>query len=215
MKNKDVLDWLNAAEIDTRSARVLLRESLYSAAVFHTQQAYEKTYKAYWAFIKHEPELLRKFRHLNIDKKMFDNIHKDSNEQSQLLSKFGMRSFEDYKKVVKALVLADENVYASVLPFFTGLIQNDERKENEVVQLRNSYEAIFSKRGTEGFGSLMMTFAGIRMVAPLVSAHFVFVRYPDKEIKPTDYNEKMGMVRVLPELLSLVEYGINKLKRYA
>lgn len=214
MENINVSDWLNAAEIDAKAARVLLREGLYSTAVFHTQQAYEKTYKAYWAFIKHDPDLLKKFGHLTIDKKKFDDIHKDSNEESQLLGKFGVYNFEDYKKQVKALVLADKNVYASVLPLCAALIQNDERKEKEVAHLRSAYEAIFDKRGMERLGSLMLTFTGIRFVAPMVSAHFDFVRYPDKEVKPTDYNEKMGIVQVLPELVSLVEYGMTKLRKH-
>jgi HEPN domain-containing protein len=75
VENKDVLDWLNAAEIDVHSARILLREGLYSAAVFHTQQAYEKVYKGCWIYAKHEPESLKRwFGHLNINENIFDKM---------------------------------------------------------------------------------------------------------------------------------------------
>jgi hypothetical protein len=132
------------------------------------------------------------------------------------LKKFGVENFEDYKKAVKAFALADNKVYTFLLPFFTTLIKNDEMNEKSISDLRDASEMIASKHGLKkGFGSLLITITGMGMVAPLISAHFHFVRYPDRELKPTDYNDKMGIIQVLPELLSLVEYASNKLKKYS
>ncbi len=47
-------DWLKIAKTDLLSAKVLLKNELFSTAVYHCQQASEKSLKGYLAFQKQE-----------------------------------------------------------------------------------------------------------------------------------------------------------------
>lgn len=212
MEDASAMDWLRAAEIDAKSANALLREGLYSAAVFHTQQAYEKTYKAYLTFLRPWPELMKKIGHLTINRKSFEEANKGaSEEEKQRLLRYGVSNFDDFDSLVSSTILMDKSHYENLLPLLNEFIKNDKTNEKMIIELR-SKNAIRSKDGSKDLSSLAMTLYGIELINNLMSAHFEYVRYPDKRIKPWDYNSDVGIVQILPELISLVEYGIAKLK---
>ncbi|MEM5805211.1 MAG: HEPN domain-containing protein [Candidatus Aenigmatarchaeota archaeon] len=53
------------------------------------------------------------------------------------------------------------------------------------------------------------TFSFLYPLTIISYPHFTYTRYPTKELKPQDYTENLGIVTLLPEILTHVEYIIR------
>jgi hypothetical protein len=57
-----------------------------------------------------------------------------------------------------------------------------------------------------------MSISYLEAIAILTFPHYNFTRYPDGEMKPGDYTEDTGIVRVTPDIIENLMLMINLLK---
>jgi len=52
------------------------------------------------------------------------------------------------------------------------------------------------------------------MLSVITYPHFSYTRYPDSEVKPSEYNENLGIVKKSPEIWNLLEESIATIEKF-
>jgi HEPN domain-containing protein len=86
---------------------------------------------------------------------------------------------------------------------------------NEEIKNQDSSEILkkhFNKENTLNFLNRAIYFALLYLIAAYTFPHADFTRYPDRDIKPWEYTQEMGIVKATPELILQLKKIIKNLE---
>ncbi len=230
--------FLECSRQDIQATRLLYGRQLFPLSVYHLQQAVEKATKAYaLAFFAISKEDLIKIGHKSpmafirmLDKswgnkfivvlKMFYPDAKTNVSEA--------RKIINLKKTQKELAKLPESVIQNFLDLnekirnalMSDKTQNQMNSQIEIL-LRllkgrlpgvNTEEIMKSFRTDFSF-DMVCSFGGLYVLSMVTYPHWEFTRYPDKEIKPSDYSSDLGVVQCMDGILTQVENAIQVLEK--
>ena len=214
-------DFLSESARDITSVRLLYSAQVYPHAVYHLQQAIEKAAKGYSlalgfltpqeVFTHDTPELfleafirktgLRKYAALfgkQQLKQIIDNAYEslsDAQKQQEIaLSESKviighLRQIEDFdaagQSMMEVLRMALERYFAST----------SRQLPETPLSLRAMHQMIV-----------------LFVLAAISFPHEAYTRYPDREIKPSDYGDNLGIVETTLKIVEMLESELGKLK---
>ncbi|MEM3908054.1 MAG: HEPN domain-containing protein, partial [Nitrososphaerota archaeon] len=205
-ENRDLaMEFLKCAKEDIEATKLLYEERLIPLSVYHLQQAVEKTTKAYALAlsivtirelreIEHKSplvfiKLLKKrwvVSYINLLKILYPQMIKDfdidevekiiRNKQKEL-AEIPKNVTISYLTSIKEMRNDLPKIYLQVKKFVDLLkpLTNDQTEN-----LKRALEATFSS-GT------VTSFISLYLLSVITYPHYIFTRYPDGEIKPSDY----------------------------
>lgn len=195
--------YLRCAQLDIESCTILYNFGLYSSSVYHLQQAAEKTAKAFLLLGGGDvtPEDLkthdfstwlkrdfqrrkRKSIGRNAPSEGFDALSKLMRESEQSLGR------TSHEEIIEAFDLFKKGAFKGI-----KAMSKETMNEKEVKGLSAIYAALTT--------FLLFT-----------QPHEQSTRYPDRELKPWEYDENLGIVKGLPDLLDVVKSFISSLNQF-
>lgn len=225
-----VKDFLTVSKSDFEASKQLYKEKFYSISINLLQQSIEKLTKAYilkMGMITKD-ELLEISHHTP---KAFMKLLQDKGViqiHSHLKNLFS-KSLEENKLTLKSVLDIEEEEYATlskeqIINFILQVKNYDLGGVDKLLANPNlvikAFEKLYPDKKVKDHikikdFSVVLPFAkGLQLLLPLSIIsypHYFFTKYPDKIIKPKDYNENMGIVQAYPSLIEDVEFCINSL----
>lgn len=221
------IEFLKCAKDDIKATKLLYENKVFPLSVYHLQQAVEKITKAYALVlsiiskeelmeIKHKSplvfiKLLEKswaIKYINLIKMLnpwiktnVDDVEKIINEKQDELAKMPktvIRSFLTSIEKTRAILQGQIRPQINIL---LGLLKPllNEQTEN----LKKTFNEVFRS-------SMITSFIGLYLLSVITYPHFAFTRYPDGEIKPSDYySGDMEIVECVNDILSEAELCID------
>lgn len=227
--------FISHAEADIESSKVLFNQKLYSTAVEHLHQAVEKLAKAFqFTFgILNADEARKQVCHLSplaftipMKKK---NFQKFIRAYSDLQPERQFTKPEDIEKQIRKrwnqVAKAPFDEIKSLAEFASGLdeslmkiLKSEKIAENteQLVQVlpkalqKQAKDEIF--RVYNELPRVVSAYIASFVLCIATYPHFNYVRYPNSEIKPRDYNEQLGIVQAMPALMDLTSKSIDDVK---
>lgn len=230
--------FLECSRQDIETTRLLYERQVFPLSVYHLQQAIEKAAKAYaLVFFAISKEDLIKIGHKSpiafirmlkkswVNKfivvlKLFypdaktnvseaENIINLKKTQKELakLPESGIQKFLDLDEKIREALTSDEtqNLINSqigiLLSSLKGLLPGVNTEE-----IMKSFRTNFSL-------DIACSFGGLYILSVVTYPHWEFTRYPDKEMKPSDYSSDLGIVQCVGRILTKVENAIKVLEK--
>ncbi|MEM0328696.1 MAG: HEPN domain-containing protein [Thermoproteota archaeon] len=225
------MGFLKCAKDDIAATKLLYENQVFSLSVYHLQQAVEKTTKAYGLIlsiiskeelmeIKHKSplvfiKLLEKSwvtKYIGIIKMLnpeiktnIDDVEKIINEKQDELAKMPktvIRSFLTSIQKMKVILQTQIHPWIVIsLDLLKPLLCGQTEK------LKKSIDEVFRS-------GVITSFIGLYLLSVITYPHYIFTRYPDGEIKPSDYySSRLEIVECITDILSEVEACINALEQ--
>ncbi len=219
------IEFSKEAVKDLERSKKAYNEMDYAESIYHLQQSAEKltkafgliqgnitskdlskvkhkTPRAFITMIENKGDLVKVLKetcpelNTNTDyvKNVIDNRDKEialmSDEQLVIFLKIGER-------IDEALALSKiDDTLKKILPDLARLHGKKKYYPNFLI---SKYGAVFIK---------------LFLIAAVTYPHEAFTRYPDRDIKPAQYNENMGIVKVAPQAFDILDESIDCLRKY-
>ena len=205
-KVNEAYEYFKSADADIKAAELLYNIKINSLALFHLQQATEKILDGIGymsGYISYEEikksshvtpkiyyKLIYKVLSAILDIKMTEEEFSEKREDTAKLSS------NEIKKIINE---CDENKTKSLAAsVFWG---NSDRFLKEARRHGKSITIIADKIGERIHG-----FVATAVLSRVLYPHEAYTRYPDGNIKPSDYNNsKLGITENIQELINLVK----------
>jgi len=232
-------EFLELSKKDISISKYLYDKKDFSNSVYHLQQSVEKLTKAFGlaffmlnkndfkgkkgvshktplAFVKMlnvkwvEPyiSLMKSFYpNLKTDTKELEEIiHKKKYELAKL-NENEIRNFLNLAKNIKHK-LEDKDVKRQITNIIDNILSSsllpETSKESKALHfLRNNFKIDF-----------VISFISLYLLSVITYPHFSYTRYPDEEIKPTEYTMSRGIVKVSPEIWKFLDESLKLLDEY-
>lgn len=229
--------FLECSRQDIQATRLLYERQVFPLSVYHLQQAIEKATKAYaLAFFAISKEDLIKIGHkspmafIRMLKKSWVNKFIVVLKMFYPDAKTNVSEAEkiiNLKKTQKELVKLPESVIQNFLDLNEKIRDalTSDKTQNQInsqieILLRslkgllpgvNTEEIMKSLRTNFSF-DIACSFGGLYILSVVTYPHWEFTRYPDKEIKPSDYSLDLGVVQCVDGILTQAENAIQALE---
>jgi hypothetical protein len=176
----------------------------------------------------------RMSKYVDIAKKMYPALKTDNSDVKNILKDEKKRielAKADYKVFQAMFKLFDDtkiafenalnNVQEILAPFNIskslkiGLKDTSSKEINKLVNGKSNSEILktfFNRESTLNFLNKNLDFCLLYTIAGMTFPHEEYTRYPDKEIKPTDYTMDLGIVKATPELINHMERIIHDIE---
>jgi HEPN domain-containing protein len=212
------IHFLNEATRDVKSCKILFSKKQYPHAVYHLQQAVEKTIKGY--------VLLEGFYHA-------DELKEISTHQSPLIIFKAIVLKTGLKNLAKNL--EDKTMISRINNTESAIANEDKRLEvartsqSEIAGLlsqlrsyRKTAELLEREVGNRLIESgwdpiskpsfqTVATLPAIMILAIITFPHWSYTRYPDGKMTPNDYSDKLGIVHETHTLTLILDQEIKNL----
>jgi len=230
--------FLECSKQDIQATRLLYERRIFPLSVYHLQQAIEKATKAYaLAFFVISKEDLTEIGHKSpmafikmlkkrwvgkfivVLKMLYPDAKTNVSEAEKVMK---------LKKTQKELAKLPESVIQNFLDLNEKIrvaltsdkTQNQINSQIEI--LLHSLEGLLPDMNTKEIMKSLRTnfsfdiacfFGGLFILSVVTYPHWEFTRYPDKEIKPSDYSSGLGVVQCVDGILTQVENAIQALEK--
>lgn len=226
-------DFLEISKNDLRATRILFKNDLFSLAVYHLQQAVEKTTKAYGLSL-----------HIINDQDLSDISHETPRVFVKMIEEKWIQSYIDVLRVfypsLKAYVKKLENLIEKKS---SEILRWDEKKIKELLKFSEKFETLDKEETRsnvydviELFLSLMVEekkkivnvvksmfkpeflvkvtglFTEMYLLSIITYPHAIYTRYPDGPLKPKNYTQDTGIVKMVLEICNELEEANNVLE---
>jgi len=160
-----------------------------------------------------------KFLYYSTDKSELGDLDKRVRELEKLINK---------KKKLSKISSEEISVMIKMSVRYQGIIEKNLRKREfklNIKRFEKGFRARLEKyleyniRPTISIGDIERVFLTVNdllILYPLsiiTFPHFTYTRYPSKDISIQDYNENLGIISSLPEIILLLENSMKKLPR--
>jgi HEPN domain-containing protein len=227
---KLVEDFLVLARQDLEAAKTLLERRLNNLAVYHVQQSVEKVAKAYAldSFLISKDEAVED-RHLSpmaflrilykkIGREYLDlvqdtlpKVSVDVRREKVLISvkqdEIVRLSAEEIRKYLASSKQMEES-YRGVLK----MAFHDPIADAFESDLRDNLRKLGERTLNARIGALA-SFAPLFTLSILTFPHESYTRYPESKFKPSEYNNDIGIVQCVGEILQLIEDVIEEFSK--
>jgi hypothetical protein len=230
-------DLLECSKKDIQAAQLLYEGQVLPLSIYHLQQAVEKATKAYaLAFcvitkdelttINHRSPMayirmlrkswVRKF--IVALKMLYPDVNTNVREAKKVL--VSNNTEQELAKLPESVIrtLLDLNEKIRVI------LTSDETRNQIYTQIEialNSLESLLPDANTEETIGFLRTnfrfdlacfFGSLFILSVVTYPHWMFTRYPDKQLKPSDYSSDLGVVRCMGGILAQVQHAIHALE---
>jgi HEPN domain-containing protein len=232
-KNRDLaMGFLNCAKDDIRAVKILYEKQLLPLSIYHLQQAVEKTTKAYALAlsvvttrelkeIKHKGPLtftkllkkkwaavyinLVKNLNPNVNVSIIDKVEKIINKEQKELAEMPKTVICTYLNSVKQMRnILQKQMYPQIDKAINLL---EPLLHEETENLKKAIDAALRT-------GIVASFISLYLLSVITYSHSTFTRYPDGEIKPSDYySRRLEIVECINDILSEVEICVNALEQ--
>ena len=210
--------FISNAEKDLESCRILYRKGVYSLALYHLQQAIEKTTKAWVLYLGviSEDEL-RKIGHKT--PRAFLKLLDQSEIGKMTYSLVQISNVKIPKDTTRFRNLVEsEGVdvarmdYKSIKMLLDVLHQMDKR----AAKLLKPYKKVFNILNLDlaGLHDIPIAFTSLYLISGLTFPHYEFTRYPGLAVEPSEYTKDLGIVKALPELITITKKCIDTVSKF-
>ena len=199
------VELLDCAKHDQDACKLLYANRIFALAVFHLQQAFEKTLKAEMLLSGYYSiKDLKRFRHNVIDatkdfkRRMATHFNWKPDDSLQMM-------YDHFLKNRKRIQWQDCDSLQRILM----AVQETRGDWTEALKMKGLDEHTIR--------SSWATYFEINILALLTAYHESTTRYPDTgegELKPSDYIEGLGIVAAIPDIQLELEYIIGYLERH-
>lgn len=210
--------FISNAGKDLESCRILYRKGVYSLALYHLQQAIEKTTKAWVLYLGviSEDEL-RKIGHKT--PRAFLKLLDQSEIGKMTYSLVQISNVKIPKDTTRFRNLVEsEGVdvarmdYKSIKMLLDVLHQMDKR----AAKLLKPYKKVFNILNLDlaGLHDIPIAFTSLYLISGLTFPHYEFTRYPGLAVEPSEYTKDLGIVKALPELITITKKCIDTVSKF-
>jgi len=214
ISKESIRDWIKSSKEDIESCKVLYQNRLYSGSTYHLQQATEKVIKAYLlAFRISDEKSLRKIGHATPN--AYIDLIKQSWAQrlAEILSNTAKREVKSDTIQVENLLKKDTLKLAKMSGDEIRLnleLMNRIENNPKVTQYKRILNRIFKKGN---FLDVVLNFSFLYILSFITFVHQKTTRYPDGEMKPSDYKEGLGIVDTTEEIIERLNKCVNSLEK--
>ncbi len=210
-------DFLNEAERDIKSYKVLYSKKIYPHAVYHFQQAVEKSMKGYCLALgmlsieeikSHDtPYVLLKGV---LEKTGLKDMLQSLSAESKILLDKAWEAQDDLEKRLKIAGMPFEQIINEL-----NSIDNDREKTKQIrdallpmlLALRIGSQALPLEITT------LPVLASLYRLGAVSFPHEAFTRYPDDEkMTPTEYVSELGIVKAIPKMTKYLVTALKELR---
>ncbi len=199
--------YLELASIDMKAAKLLYKNEIYNLAVYHLQQATEKTVKGACLTIpiNSKGETLLKYQEITKE-----------HDSAKLL----VKACEKIQNILNSHKLL-KPIASCVTPFISRIKQDlkniyakarqTKQQIKESLNLLNNLTEILqgvlkTNKNPEISNFFLFCFAPLATLSVVTFPHLSTTRYPDGKIKPIEYNKNMiGITQCFNDLLELLK----------
>jgi len=223
---------LRVSRDDLTASKVLHKKRLYSASVYHLQQAVEKATKAFCigTGLVSAAEAKR-IGHDSLQGHFLyaDKLSRFLPELGKIESRFNVDIAKIGEVEAKGLEIArlDKNAIDGLLANFDAVDKSMDKLLSQLSSWAHSQISSAAKgeaaskrsggsedvsRAIEQRLQLSRSIPFLFLASALTFPHEEFTRYPDREIKPWDYGKSMGIVACTPELIRRMDKTLRALE---
>ena len=202
-----------SAKKDLESCKILYHETIYSLAVYHLQQAIEKTTKAWVLYLGviSEDQLKeighktpRAFLELLENSPIGEMAHglvKISNVKV-ITDTTRVRSLVENKGVEVARM-----DYESIRMLLDVLYRMEKQKGKVSKPCKTILKTL--NVDPEELFEIPIVFTSLYLVSGITFPHYEFTRYPGLAVETSEYTKNLGIVKALPELMTITKKCID------
>ncbi len=215
------IDFLNEVTRDIRSCKLLYSKKLYPHAVYHLQQAIEKSIKGY--------VLLEGYFKIT-------ELREITTHQSPLVL---MKAVLEKTGIKKLAEISDDTMLKNKIEDAEATIANEGKRIEIAKTSKEEIKRLYSRReeyqktsnliaqllnnGLVNIGisplpaSLFQNISAIvtiMILAIITFPHESYTRYPDGKLTPNDYDRRLGIVCETPKIIRLLEVEVKNLQEY-
>ena len=202
-----------SAEKDLESCNVLYHKTIYSQAVYHLQQAIEKTTKAWVLYLGVISEKQLKEIGHKTPKAFLELLEKSPiGEMARGLVKISnAKVITDTTRVRNLVERKDVEIarmdYKSIRMLLDVLYRIEKQKD----KISKPYKTILKTLNVdlEEFFDIPIVFTSLYLVSGITFPHYQFTRYPGEAVEPSEYTKDLGIVKSLPELMTITKKCID------
>jgi len=228
--------FISTAKEDLEASKLLFDKKLYPSSIFHLQQAAEKTTKAYGLglFVLEKADLkgpdgighktpLAFVKMINnkwilpfvaLMKSLYPNLETDVDELEKIAHKKQLELAKSNKDQIKEVLELNrnleiklENVMPSILDRINSVLEMTSSLWEDSREISRRFRFEESRR-------LYFSLLPLFLLSIFTFPHFNYTRYPDLEMRPQEYNEDLGIVKLATEIQAILENSIEQLDRY-
>lgn len=197
--------FLDEADRDIKSCRVLHSKMIYSHAVYHLQQAVEKAMKGYCLGLGilslqdirgHDTPyvLLKGLLEKTGMKKLLESISEDAKDRLD-------KAWEAIEKPEKRLEIA-RMPFEQIVVALNDIHDYKLKSEQIIAQL---IQLVANVKGKSESPSLEIATISVMVCLFILGSvsfpHEEFTRYPDRQMTPTEYVPELGIVKAIPVMI--------------
>ncbi len=210
------IDFLDEANRDIKSCRILYSKKIYSHAVYHFQQAVEKAMKGYCLGLGilsieeikfHDtPYVLLKGI---FEKTGIKGMLQSSNVESKSLLDKAWEAKDNREKLLEIARMPFEQIIYEL-----NNIDND-RQKIELIRGSLIRLAVHININSETLPlefTTLPAMASLYRLGSMSFPHEAFTRYPDGDMTPRDYTADLGVVKAIPKLNDYLVPAIKELR---
>jgi hypothetical protein len=211
------IEFLNEAERDIKSCKLLHCKKIYPHSVYHLQQAIEKGLKGYCLGLgiltlgeikglHHTPFILMKGV---LEKTGIKALIQELDEESREI----LMLWEIEEKAEKRLLIAKWS-FKEIIQYLKIIDNYKSISINMVDALINLAKSSSKYNSNSSFLELttITDMCSLYILGTISFPHESFTRYPDSDIKPLDYTKESGIVKATPKMLNYLKYDIKNLR---
>jgi len=212
------IDFLDEADRDIKSYRILYSKKIYSHAVYHFQQAVEKAMKGYCLGLGILS--IEEIKGHDTPYVLLEGLF-DKTGMKEMLQSSNVEATSLLDKAWKAKDNREKRLGIARMPFEQIIhelnnIDNDRQKIelicDSLIRLAADIE-INSETPPLEFTTLP-AMASLYRLGAMSFPHEAFTRYPDdEEMIPTKYDPKLGIVKAIPRMTKYLVTALKELKR--
>ncbi len=221
------IEFCKEAEKDLNRSKKSYSNEDFPDSIYHLQQTAEKVMKAYGlvqgAFTKKDlfdiqhktPKAFIKLveeKNIQVYLKSLKQINPNLNTDISEL-----KTIVDTKDQELALLNADQlNIWLNL----SKKIDENLSKTNIDDILRKVLPDLAEMQGKKvtypkfSIMKFSSTFIKMYLIATMTYPHEAYTRYPDREIKPSQYTKELGIVQVAPEVFKLLDESLDFLNKF-
>jgi len=206
------------AEIDLKSCKTLYHKRIYSSAVYHIQQATEKTTKAWVLYLGVVSEdQLKKIGHKT--PRAFLELLDNSpigNAARSLVQISNTKILTDTTRVRNLVESKGVEVARMDYESIKMLLDVLDRMDKQITKISKPYKTILKTPSVdpEEFFHIPVVFTSLYVISGVTFPHYEFTRYPGLAVESSEYTENLGIVKALPELMTITKKCIDTVSEF-